>query len=90
MEKKGLRPVFPPDLPAIHHIFYLPMTITLNGTQRDFTDLATMNSLLEAVGLAGKPVVVEHNQVALLPREIQTATINDGDVIEIVQITAGG
>jgi sulfur carrier protein len=35
-------------------------------------------------------VVVEHNQVALLPREIQTATINDGDVIEIVQITAGG
>jgi sulfur carrier protein len=66
------------------------MTITLNGTQRDFTDLATMNSLLEAVGLAGKPVVVEHNQVALLPREIQTATINDGDVIEIVQITAGG
>jgi sulfur carrier protein len=66
------------------------MTITLNGTQRDFTDLATMNSLLEAVALAGKPVVVEHNQVALLPREIQTATINDGDVIEIVQITAGG
>jgi sulfur carrier protein len=66
------------------------MTITLNGTQRDFADLATMNSLLEAVGLAGKPVVVEHNQVALLPREIQTATINDGDVIEIVQITAGG
>ena len=66
------------------------MTITLNGTQRDFTDLATMNSLLEAVALAGKPVVVEHNQVALLPREIQTATINHGDVIEIVQITAGG
>jgi sulfur carrier protein len=66
------------------------MTITLNGTQRDFADLATMNSLLEAVGLAGKPVVVEHNQVALLPREIQTATINHGDVIEIVQITAGG
>ena len=66
------------------------MTITLNGTQRDFTDLATMNSLLEAVGLAGKPVVVEHKQVALLPREIPVATISDGDVIEIVQITAGG
>ncbi len=66
------------------------MTITLNGTQRDFTDLTTMNGLLEAVGLAGKPVVVEHNQVALLPREIQTLSIKDGDVIEIVQITAGG
>lgn len=66
------------------------MTITLNGARRDFTDLTTMNGLLEAVGLAGKPVVVEHNQVALLPREIQTAAIKDGDVIEIVQITAGG
>jgi thiamine biosynthesis protein ThiS len=66
------------------------MTITLNGTKREFTDPMTMNSLLEAVDLAGKPVVVEHNQVALLPREIQTAAIRDGDIIEIVQITAGG
>ncbi|MEQ1750985.1 MAG: sulfur carrier protein ThiS [Prosthecobacter sp.] len=66
------------------------MTIILNGTPREFTELTTMNGLLEAVDLAGKPVVVEHNQVALLPREILTAVINDGDVIEIVQITAGG
>ena len=66
------------------------MTIILNGTPRDFTDLTTMNGLLEAVDLAGKTVVVEHNQVALLPREIQSAEIRDGDVIEIVQITAGG
>ena len=43
-----------------------------------------------ADGLAGKPVVVEQNQAALLPREIETATVSDGDVIEIVQITAGG
>jgi sulfur carrier protein len=66
------------------------MTIILNGTPREFTELTTMSGLLEAVDLAGKPVIVEHNQVALLPREILTAAINDGDVIEIVQITAGG
>ncbi len=66
------------------------MTITINGTKRDFPGTLTMPALLEAVGLAGKPVVVEQNQVALLPREIQTAQVNDGDVIEIVQITAGG
>jgi sulfur carrier protein ThiS len=35
-------------------------------------------------------VVVEQNQAALLPREVETATVSDGDVIEIVQITAGG
>ena len=28
--------------------------------------------------------------VAHMPREIETATVSDGDVIEIVQITAGG
>mgnify|MGYP001159282111 CR=1 FL=1 len=66
------------------------MTITLNGTKRDFPDNLPLSALLEEVGLAGKPVVVEHNQVALLPREITTAQVKDGDVIEIVQITAGG
>ncbi len=66
------------------------MTITLNGNSRDFPQPLTLPELLEQVGLAGKPVVVEHNRVALLPREIQTATVNDGDLVEIVQITAGG
>jgi len=49
-----------------------------------------MTALLEAVGLGGKPVVVEHNQRALLPKEIATTLLGDGDVIEIIQITAGG
>jgi thiamine biosynthesis protein ThiS len=66
------------------------MTITLNGNKRDFPNPLNMPALLEAVGLSGKPVIVEHNQIALLPREIQTAQVNEGDVIEIVQITAGG
>lgn len=66
------------------------MTITLNGQKRELPAPTDLASLLETVGLAGKPVVVEHNQTALLPREITTTTINDGDVIEIVQITAGG
>lgn len=66
------------------------MTITLNGTRREFPAPLTLSALLEAVGLAGKPVVVEQNQVALLPGEIRQAEVRDGDVIEIVQITAGG
>jgi sulfur carrier protein ThiS len=35
-------------------------------------------------------VVVEKNQLALLPREIGVTSLAEGDVIEIVQITAGG
>lgn len=66
------------------------MTITLNGSKRDFPAPLTLEQLLETLDLAGRPVVVEHNQVALLPKEIPVAQVNDGDVIEIVQITAGG
>ncbi|MES2596520.1 MAG: sulfur carrier protein ThiS [Verrucomicrobiota bacterium] len=66
------------------------MTITLNGAKREFPGTLPLPALLEAVGLAGKPVVVEYNQTALLPREISTTVVKDSDVIEIVQITAGG
>lgn len=66
------------------------MTITLNGEKRELAAPQSVRSLLSAVGMAGKPVVVEQNHAALLPREIDSAAVNDGDVIEIVQITAGG
>ena len=66
------------------------MKITLNGEKREMTEPQTVRELLESIGLGGKPVVVEQNQVALLPREIDGAAVADGDVIEVVQITAGG
>ncbi len=70
--------------------FFDPMTVTLNGSKREFPESMPMPALLEALGLAGKPVVVEQNQVALLPRELDEAVVKDGDVLEVVQITAGG
>jgi sulfur carrier protein len=67
------------------------MKITLNGQTRDLDPpLATIGALLEHLGFAGKPVVVEHNQTALLPREIEGAPLREGDVVELIQITAGG
>jgi sulfur carrier protein len=66
------------------------MKITLNGEKRELAAPQTVSTLLESIGLRGKPVVVEQNQTALLPREMDAAAVNDGDVIEIVQITAGG
>lgn len=66
------------------------MKITLNGQKHGLDGPQTVRSLLESIGLGGKPVVVEQNQVALLPREIEGAVVSEGDVIEVVQITAGG
>jgi len=66
------------------------MTITLNGRRHDASGIGTVSELLDKLGLAGRPVVVEYNQEALLPRECETTALGDGDVLEIVQITAGG
>jgi len=66
------------------------MKIILNGTAREVANPLTIGGLLVELNLAGMPVVVEQNQLALLPREVENAAISDGDVIEIIQITAGG
>lgn len=66
------------------------MEITLNGSKRQLQAGGTIAALLDELGLSGKPVVVERNQVALLPKEIEGTEVHAGDVIEIVQITAGG
>lgn len=66
------------------------MNITLNGKPHALTDGATVKDLLAVIGYAERPVVVELNRGALLPREHATRVLNDGDIIEVVQITAGG
>ena len=66
------------------------MTITLNGQQHTVPNPATILDLLALLGFGGRPVVVELNRQALLTREHASTAVNAGDVIEIVQITAGG
>ncbi len=67
------------------------MTLTLNGQPREF-DAATLSleSLLEKLDLAGRPVVVEHNRQPVLPADYAGVTLEDGDALEIVRIAAGG
>jgi sulfur carrier protein len=67
------------------------MQITVNGTPTQFSGTsATVAALLDFLGLTGKPVVVELNQRALFPRELASTPLAEGDVLELVQITAGG
>lgn len=67
------------------------MLLTVNGTPTDLpTPSATVAALLDHLGMTGKPVVVELNQRALFPRELASTSLSEGDVLELVQITAGG
>lgn len=66
------------------------MNVILNGKPHTLSADATVTDLLATIGFAGRPVVVELNKEALLPREHVSRVLKDGDVIEVVQITAGG
>lgn len=64
--------------------------LKLNGLPKSTPAGGTILSLLEELGLAAVPVLVEHNKTALFPREFPTTPLAAGDEIEIIRIVAGG
>lgn len=64
--------------------------IQLNGSSRAVAAGSNVLTLLREVGLAGVPVLVEHNTVALFPREFSGTLLAAGDRVEIIRIVAGG
>jgi sulfur carrier protein len=66
------------------------MEITLNGQAHELTGPTTLTSLLESLGLAGKPVVAELNREPVLPRLFPDTRINAEDSLEIITLAAGG
>lgn len=66
------------------------MTIKLNGQTHTLHSAITITELLSSLGLAEKPVVVEINQNAILPRLFAETFIHPNDQIEIVILAAGG
>jgi thiamine biosynthesis protein ThiS len=68
----------------------LTMQIILNGQVHPLTKSTTVTALLQSLGFADKPVVVELNREAIFPRDFAETPVNDGDLIEVVTLAAGG
>jgi thiamine biosynthesis protein ThiS len=66
------------------------MKLRINGEEHEALTQTTVRGILNHLGFGEKPVVVELNQKALFPREHETTILQEGDTLEIVQITAGG
>ena len=66
------------------------MQLLVNGKLTDVHDGTSLPELIESLGLRVGSVVVEHNGSALLRSEVQTATLADGDRLELVRAVAGG
>jgi sulfur carrier protein len=66
------------------------IAIVVNGDARDVPVGMTVPELLTELGLGVGWVVVEHNGIALLRKEIETTVLASGDVLELVRAVAGG
>ena len=64
--------------------------VQLNGKAHSLPSGSTVLSLLQNLGMAEIPVLVEHNTTALFPREFLTTNLGAGDHVEIIRIVAGG
>ena len=67
------------------------MTIIVNGkSNSSFAEPISVSELLGQLNLSATPVLVEVDKTALLPREHATTQLQEGSVIEIILVTAGG
>lgn len=65
------------------------MKLKVNGKEREFEDLRTVEDLIATLGIH-RMIVVEQNG-AILPRDSYAAApLRDGDVLEIVHMVGGG
>ncbi|MGA0846825.1 MAG: sulfur carrier protein ThiS [Luteolibacter sp.] len=64
--------------------------IMLNGRSHPVTGPLPLAELLDSLGLANKPVVVEIDGAAILPRDHPSTTVQPDARVEIVMLAAGG
>ena len=66
------------------------ITISINGTTRQFTEPVSVATLIEEMGLAGKRIALERNG-DIVPRSMfTTQQLADGDRLEVVVAVGGG
>jgi len=66
------------------------MLTTVNGKAHELTSGTTLAGLIEQLGLDGQRVVIERNRQIVPHDHHKTITLEDGDVLEIVQFVGGG
>ena len=66
------------------------MKILINGETRQLEESKTITGLVADLGLEPKMVLIEHNGIALHRSEWNTCLLSEGDLIEILQVAAGG
>lgn len=65
------------------------MRLKVNGKEREFENVGTVEELIANLGIH-RMIVVEHNGTILKRDHYAAARLNDGDILEIVHMVGGG
>jgi len=66
------------------------LEITVNGESRQVPGPATLDDLLEHLGLDPRTVVVEHNRQIVRRHALAATALAAGDAVELVHFVGGG
>ena len=66
------------------------MRVQVNGEARELAPGTTVRGLLETLGLGDTLVAVERNREIIPRAQHVSATLNDGDALEVVHFVGGG
>lgn len=66
------------------------MTITLNGKEKKIESNCTLTELIESVGQKPQRIAVQLNGTVIKRDEYNQHTVQDGDMIEMLQFVGGG
>jgi len=66
------------------------ITVSVNGKPQRLPDGETLAGLIERMGLAGTACAAEVNRRLVPKREHQSATLAEGDTVELVTLVGGG
>jgi sulfur carrier protein len=68
----------------------LEITVIVNGESRAVPTGSTAGDLVEALGLAGRPLAVEVNQEVVPRARLADCRLQPGDRLELVTLVGGG
>ena len=66
------------------------ITIIVNGEPRPVRAGSTAAELIESLGLSGRPMAVELNEIVVPRARLADSPLRNGDRIEIVTLVGGG
>ena len=66
------------------------ITLTINGTARQFTQALSVAALIDEMGLTGKRIALERNGEIVPRSTFASQQLADGDKLEVVVAVGGG